>query len=311
MVKAGDTMYVGIDGGGTATRGILSNGHDVMLEAGAGPSNAIVVGEERAYEAVQKTWRALVEHPGTLIDATVIGLAGVDRPFLRDNWIRRLDQLIPGDYWLVGDYQLAWAALSHGDPGVVGILGTGSVFFGHNGVNGARVGGYGWQLGDSGSGIALGQKAVKATLAMLDGTGETTALGDLVSEYFQASTALDILTRWYTPPFEVRAISDLAQKVLQAAANDAVARALVDHEAQSVVNHYQTLTKGLGWRDRWPVGVMGGLSKWWLPWLNQYWLPLGYRTPLTLVTEKPVEGAVWLAQQWKNIGKRSDRHVIS
>ncbi|MHB1610642.1 MAG: BadF/BadG/BcrA/BcrD ATPase family protein [Sulfobacillus sp.] len=122
-------MYVGIDGGGTATRGILSNGHDVMLEAGAGPSNAIVVGEERAYEAVQKTWRALVEHPGTLIDATVIGLAGVDRPFLRDNWIRRLDQLIPGDYWLVGDYQLAWAALSHGDPGVVGILGTGSVFF--------------------------------------------------------------------------------------------------------------------------------------------------------------------------------------
>ncbi len=111
-------MYIGIDGGGTKTRAVLVNDSDVVARAVAGPSNVLVAGEQRAFEAVSQVWHELLKHvQGNVLEGTVLGLAGIDRSFIRDNWIRRLDQFIVGHYWLVGDYQLAWAAMTNGAPG--------------------------------------------------------------------------------------------------------------------------------------------------------------------------------------------------
>jgi N-acetylglucosamine kinase-like BadF-type ATPase len=257
-------------------------------------------------------WHELHKHlQGNALEGTVLGLAGVDRSFVRDNWIRRLDQFVVGRYWLVGDYQLAWAAMTHGAPGTVGILGTGSVFYGYNGTQEARLGGYGWQLGDAGSGLLLGQEAVKAALGALDRVSEDTVLVDLVTEFFGAATVNEILAKWYTPPFEMRTVSALAGPVLNAARYDGVAHRIVERQAHRVVRYLERLTHQLGITDVYSVGVAGGLAGLWLPWLTRSWEPLGHRVGLTVISEPPALGAAELARLWHRTGKRSDRHAFA
>ncbi len=305
-------MYIGIDGGGTKTRAVLVNDSKVVAQAVAGPSNVVVTGEQRAFQAVSQVWYELHSHlQGNAVDGTVLGLAGIDRSFIRDNWIRRLDQFIEGHYWLVGDYQLALTAMTHGAPGTVGILGTGSVFYGHNGTQEARLGGYGWQLGDAGSGILLGQEAVKAALVALEGISEDTALVDMVTQFFDAATPNEILAKWYTPPFEMRMVSALAGPVLNAARHDGVAHRIVESQANRVVRCLEVLTHQLGVTDVYSVGIAGGLANLWLPWLTRSWEPLGHRVGITVISESPVLGAAELARLWHSAGKRSDRHAFA
>ncbi len=302
-------MYIGIDGGGTGTRGALRDAEGrIAGEAEAGPGNAIVVGMDRAFEAVSNVWtrlRGQISDGG--IRGAVIGLAGVDRPLVRAEWIRRLDHLLGEPYWLVGDYQLAWAALTHGQPGIIGVVGTGSVFFADDGHAKRRIGGYGWQIGDVGSGIRLGQLGVRAALEAMEGTGSPTVLVDLVQDFFRITTPSDLLSQWYDKPFEMQYVAKLAAAVLDAADRDFVARRLVEVEARGIVNHLKALSLEMQWNDQWPIGITGGLAHRWKPWVERSWMPWGYRTAIQIVTERPVVGATWLAQYWIETCRRSDR----
>lgn len=301
-------MYMGIDGGGTGTRGaLLDTAGQNIGEAEAGPGSAIVVGVDRAFESVATVYTRLRDlTPEGHVVGAVIGLAGVDRPYLRSEWIRRLDHLMEHPYWLVGDYQLAWAALTHGQPGLVGIVGTGSVFFGDDGANRRRTGGYGWQIGDVGSGIRLGQLATRAALEAMDGVGATTALVDLVQEFFGKTTPHELLSCWYDKRFEVQQVAQLAGPILDIAQTDFVARRFVEAEASGIVANLRTLGETLGWQDHWPIGITGGLAQRWMPWLEQSWHPYGHRTKLKIITERPVIGAAWLARHWTQTGRRRD-----
>ena len=301
-------MYMGIDGGGTGTRGALLDATGQIIgEAEAGPANAIVVGIERAFESVLTVYTHLRDiAPGRHIFGTVVGLAGVDRPYLRLEWIRRLDHLVVEPYWLVGDYQLAWAALTHGQPGLIGIVGTGSVFFGDNGTNPRRIGGYGWQIGDVGSGIRLGQLGTRAALEAMDGAGTPTVLVNLVQEFFKTTAPAEILSHWYDKRFEVQQVAQLAGPILDAAQKDFAARRLVEAEASGIVANLWALAVALGWKDRWAMGIAGGLADRWLPWIERSWHPYGHRTKIQTVTERPVIGATWLAKHWTETGRRRD-----
>lgn len=301
-------MYMGIDGGGTGTRGALIDATgQIVGQAEAGPGSAIVVGSDRAFDAVATVYtqlRNLVS--GRHVFGTVVGLAGVDRPYLRSEWIRRLDHLMVDPYWLVGDYQLAWAALTHGQPGLIGIVGTGSVFFGDDGTNSRRTGGYGWQIGDVGSGIRLGQLGTRAALEAMDGAGSTTVLVDLVQEFFKMTTPGDILSRWYDKRFEVQQVAKLAGPILDVAQKDFVARRLVEAEASGIVANLRALAATLDFQDQWPIGITGGLADRWMPWIERRWSPHGRRTKLQPITERPVIGAAWLAKHWTETGRRRD-----
>jgi N-acetylglucosamine kinase-like BadF-type ATPase len=166
-------------------------------------------------------------------------------------------------------------------------------------------------LGDVGSGILLGQEAVKAALLALDGVSEDTVLVDLVTKFFDAATPQDILAKWYTPPFEMRMVSALAGPVLNAARHDGVAHRIVERQAHQVVGYLEALDHQLGMADVYSVGIAGGLAELWLPWLTRSWEPLGHRVGITVISDPPVLGAAELARLWHSAGKRSDRHAFA
>jgi len=115
-----------------------------------------------------------------------------------------------------------------GHPGVIVTSGTGSIAYGRNeDGDEERAGGWGWVLGDEGSGWWIGREAIRALLYSSEG-GPDTVLRKSVLEEFAVDSPHDLLTIVYNQNFERTRISDLSPLVTHAAAEgDPVSRKIL------------------------------------------------------------------------------------
>lgn len=263
-----------------------------LKRAVGGPVNVVVVGADRARDALRQ-----IMPPNGRFASIVAGIAGADRPWVRRFWEQELG-LWSSHVWVVGDYRIAWAALAEGGPGVVAIFGTGSVFYGESRGRMARIGGYGWKIGDVGSGLSLGRAAVRAALADLDGWGPRTSLTPDVLRWADAKDSGGILDSAYAPERSWRRVSDLAANVFEAAdRGDEAALHIVNREADEALAHLVSVCVATGVGRDGVVGLAGGLARRWLPWLASVWQASG-GGPLHVVDREPVEGAAAMARAW-------------
>lgn len=284
--------FLGVDGGGSHTRVMVvdTDGNVVYRQQG-GPSNVLVVGEERAAQSLAD---ALGQWHGPVTGA-VLGMAGADRAPVAQYW-RRLAQ----GYWneqvlVVGDYRIAWAAFTRLQPGVIGIFGTGSVVYGERGSTSVKVGGHGWRLGDAGSGLEIGRLAVNTALAALEGWGPRTTLVEEVLAWSQVDSAADLISRLYDRAFDWRRLADLAPAVISAHPTDAVARDIVAQQGQLVVRQLARVYETLFQPESASIGLSGGLASFWLDWVKPLWPYPAAR--LEVVEREPVWGAAEWARQ--------------
>jgi N-acetylglucosamine kinase-like BadF-type ATPase len=244
----------------------------------------VAVGEQKARDAL---YRVITQDH---YDCIVAGMAGADRPWVRKFWETALapfaDRVL-----VVGDYQIAWDAFTEGTPGAVAIFGTGSIFYGENHQWTARIGGYGWKVGDVGSGIALGTAAVRAALASWEGWGPTSTLTDAVGAWsgaMQTNTLLDYL---YDPNLDWRSVSDLAGAVFShAQSGDEAAEMILRRQEHDILRQWDILLEKIHLPKAAPIGLMGGLASPWRERLNAYWQQR-QGAPLLKVTREPVDGA--------------------
>jgi N-acetylglucosamine kinase-like BadF-type ATPase len=192
-------VVLGIDGGGTKTRCLAADltGH-VLGEGLAGPSNYQVVGLEAAAANLFAAADGALGQAGqtrSAVAAAVAGLAGVGRPEDQAAMRGALAGFAPAALEVVPDARIALAGALGGQPGVVVISGTGSIAYGLDaGGRTVRAGGWGWILGDEGSGYYIGRSAVSAALAALDGTGEQTVLSERIQRAWNLER-LDLAVR--------------------------------------------------------------------------------------------------------------------
>ncbi|GAA1256160.1 hypothetical protein GCM10009677_02860 [Sphaerisporangium rubeum] len=198
-------LVIGVDGGGTSTRcvvatlagDVLGRGH----AAGANPRSARAPGAN-LLRALTGALVAAGVVPGTsggldgpgaeasdpagpdgggLSAAGVFGLAGASEAGRRvarelSGWAWRAAGL-QGDPVVVPDVLVAFTGATTGPSGAVLVAGTGAVAARIENREIVRRGdGYGWLLGDEGSGVWIGRRAVQSALAALDGRGAPTVL---------------------------------------------------------------------------------------------------------------------------------------
>jgi len=137
--------------------------------------------------------------------------------------------------------------------------GTGSVAVGrdHTGKQ-HRIGGYGWQMGDEGSGYAIGRAALGAVSRAVDARSPKTALSERVLRATRSSD-FDELVRWAATasPAEVAA---LAPHVLAVAAEgDQLAQGITDYAARELSQLAICLLPKMKLTPPIPVAVTGGL----------------------------------------------------
>ena len=128
---------------------------------------------------------------------------------------------------VVEDARIALAGATESGEGVILIAGTGVNAFGAAGGRAARASGWGYLVGDEGSGFDIGRRALQAVLWAYDGRGPQTALSHACLDAWNASSPEQLLDQIYTLPPPRDKIAALSRVVASVAAEgDAVAQGI-------------------------------------------------------------------------------------
>jgi N-acetylglucosamine kinase-like BadF-type ATPase len=253
---------LGIDAGGTKTVCLLADGDGTILaEARGGGANLQADGELAVEKVLHRVMEDALGDRGLMPAAICLGLAGVDR---EDDArvIRGIMARIgyKARVLVVNDALVALEAGVGGAPGIVIIAGTGSIVYGRNAAGeAARAGGWGYVLGDEGSGYWMGRLALRAVVREADRRGRATALTPRVLAYFGAARPPDLVHAVYARGQRPAALAGLAAEVQAAAADgDLVARQIIEAGAQALVSAAESVALRLGLSDEAFTFVLSG-----------------------------------------------------
>jgi N-acetylglucosamine kinase-like BadF-type ATPase len=222
---------LGIDAGGTKTRAILADETGrVVAGARGGGANLRTHGELEVEKVLHSVIERAEGEAGVRADALALGIAGADRPedhaVLREI-LRRIG--FRSRVVLANDARIAFVAGSARRVGLALICGTGSIAWGRNSRGEvARAGGWGWHLGDEGSGFWIGEHAIRDVLRGVDGRGPATLLEKPLFEHFGIERPEEIVRALYDRDYPRHQVAMFAVRVQEAASRgDAVARQIL------------------------------------------------------------------------------------
>lgn len=294
-------LVLGIDAGGTKTVCQLADDQmNILAESRGGGANLQASGELEVEKVLhQVIERALVNasaRPATIC----LGMAGVDRP--RDADVVRGILLRIGHRaqpYVVNDALIALEAGVPGGAGVVVVAGTGSIAYGRDAQGrAARAGGWGYVLGDEGSGYWLGRHALRAVVRAADGRGRTTALTARVLAHFHVDRPQDLVWEIYGSGLKPTAIASLAAEVGAAAMEgDTLAEDIINAGAVELAGAAASVARRLS-LERCPVVLAGGVLRGVAPLRERVLSNLSRALPLAearVLEVEPALGAVRLA----------------
>jgi N-acetylglucosamine kinase-like BadF-type ATPase len=249
------SWVLGVDGGGTKTVACIASldrlQHSLKLNiegrGKAGPSNPRSVGFEEAFRNIQKAVDEAKKHAsihGHEIDHACLSLAGAGR-VEEQNRIRQWahEAHLARSASVVDDVEPLASAAEYEYQSTIGIhtlnpgtwersvtlvAGTGSIACGKNehGTR-VRVGGWGYLLGDEGSGFWIGLSALKAICRDHDGCGPKTSLTERLLDGLGFTDPKQLVGYVYQTPLPRDEIASLSNLVVKAASSDPVASEII------------------------------------------------------------------------------------
>ncbi|HEV1285213.1 MAG TPA: BadF/BadG/BcrA/BcrD ATPase family protein [Bryobacteraceae bacterium] len=227
-------LFLGVDGGQSSTTALVGDESGRVVGVGrGGPCNHVgkAEGREKFLRAVGGCLRA-AGFERAEFDAACLGFSGGAAD--KEAYVR---ELIKAKRLLVThDAAIALTGATSGEPGVIAIGGTGSMAFGRNREGKtARAGGWGYAFGDEGGGFDIVRQALRAALREEEGWGPKTALRDALVSSAGATSANDLLHRFYTDEYPRERVAAFAKLVDRIARDgDAVAREILLAGAQQL-----------------------------------------------------------------------------
>jgi N-acetylglucosamine kinase-like BadF-type ATPase len=213
-------VFLGVDGGQSSTKAVIGDSKGRILGRGsAGPCNHVSDAEARAkfLRTIRECVSSACAEAGLAADtrfgAACFGMSG--GPEDKEALLR---EVVDAKQWLVThDGLIALSGALAGDDGIVAIAGTGSLAFGRKGDRTMRAGGWGYIFGDEGGAFWIVREAVRVALRQEEGWGWKTRLHELLLEVTGATSANDVLHRFYTPEWPRSRVARLAAHVSRAA----------------------------------------------------------------------------------------------
>lgn len=279
----------GIDGGGTSCRAAVATVDGRIVGRGLAGAANILTDPDLSLVNIEQACRLACAEAG--LDAAVIaeshallGLAGGNV----GEAVARVSAHLPfASARIESDALIALhGAIGSGD-GAIAILGTGTAFLARRGQNLHPVGGWGFFVGDFGSGARLGQVALQESLLAHDGVRPGSALTESILTGF-GNDPRQVVTfaRTATPGDFGR----FAPAVFEAAdRGDAVGLRILEDAAGTIDEALDAVTGGLAM----PVALLGGLARPFAPWLST-------RHHLVEPKDDALTGAVALACEHEN-----------
>ena len=234
--------FIGIDGGGSNLRVVVVDENmQIQVTARRGTANPSIIGREQSAALVQDALREVLAQNHEPILGVGIGIAGASAVYARD-WLHSVIHAVLPDVHIAAasDNEIALVGANGAREGVLLLSGTGSVILGVN-ANGEslQVGGWGYLLGDEGSGYWIGMQALQLITKVFDGQyqGET-SLKQRIMDELKLEKSTDILAWLYgQKPTPVPHVAQLSRLVLEAAeAGDVPAQNIITQAAAALVH---------------------------------------------------------------------------
>ena len=287
-----EQFYCGVDGGGSKTRVALfdGEGHRLGLTR-TGPTSLTLRGE-RAWHVILDALRDLylaADLPPEDFSATHfgIGLAGANNAAQRTRFVDAAPDVAA--LRVATDGYIAALGAHNGAPGAIVIVGTGSVGYRFDPSGGSRlVGGWGFPVGDEGSGAWLGRSALAQALLVFEDryAGRSTELHTALIE--RCGPTRDEIMEWLRGASSAE-YAQLAPLIVECAGRgDAAALELVTAAGIEI----DALAEALDPGRKVPLALVGGLARPiapYLPRLLQDWIQEPH--------DEPIAGALMLAQE--------------
>jgi N-acetylglucosamine kinase-like BadF-type ATPase len=223
-------LLLAVDAGGSKTVACLARStsprmHQILGRGRAGGGNPLSVGIDEATRAIDVAVTAarraanLADVPVVRAVLAVAGAANPDMARQLERWayeVKLADRVA-----VVSDVFPILAAGTEDGVGVALIAGTGSVAFGRAADGRTiRCGGWGYLVGDDGSGYSIGRAGLRLALQDYDANGGTLQpLAATVVHELQTGTAADLVKAIYTSDNPRALIASLAPLVVKAAKN--------------------------------------------------------------------------------------------
>jgi N-acetylglucosamine kinase-like BadF-type ATPase len=243
-----------------------------------------------------------LEGTGVLPSAICLGIAGVDRAS-DEAVVRSIMRRIgyKAQILIVNDALIALQAGVGDAAGIVIVSGTGSIAYGRNDHGEAsRAGGWGYVLGDEGSGYWIGRLALRAVVRHADGRGRVTSLTPRLLAHFEVERATELIHKVYHEELTPRSIAAVAKYVQHARdEGDIVATGILNRAADELMTAATAVMTRLELVERqFTVVLAGGMFRA-VPWLcdqMQLLLPaLAHQCKVMRLDQEPALGAVRLA----------------
>ena len=277
---------LGIDGGGTSCRAALATASgDIIGRGKSGPANIrtdLTGARENIVDAARQAFADAGKDPAGIPQTyAVLGLAGSNV----GTYGQQLETILPFARSRVEtDALIALeGAVGEGD-GAMAILGTGTAYMVRRNGATRAIGGWGFQVGDQGSGGRIGRDLLEETLLAHDGIRPSSPLTDAMLAVFRNSPE-DVVE--FTITAKPGDYGGFAPKVFDfAAKGDAVAESILSRAVAAIEASFGALDLD----GKSPLCLLGGLAPLYAPRLSQR-----YRAMLKDPERDALGGAVAMA----------------
>jgi N-acetylglucosamine kinase-like BadF-type ATPase len=215
------TLILGVDGGQTSTKCVVMDADGRVLGHGTGAGLihlAAEGGPERMRQALRGCISSAFADAGIEarpLEAIGLGLSGITSATAPEaETVRKLvaETFAPRVVVVENDAYTALLGAHAGGPGVAAISGTGSIVCGINARGDLeRAGGWGWLLGDEGSGLWIGRRGLMAALRAVDEIGPATALVGRFLSHFEIGDMPAVKPIVYRSDFGAKGFAALAR----------------------------------------------------------------------------------------------------
>lgn len=249
--------YLGIDGGGSKTTAVVYDEKGNFICKAQGESiNYYSVGIENARESMKEIINRLSVKN---FDYAVIGMSALNGRADTEETERFCNGIIESNKIIMdSDLFVALEAMNCEGECAFVISGTGSMAVCRDNNGEIRhAGGFGYIIGDEGSGYSIALSAIKTAIRAAENIVAHTALTDKCLEYFSVKNIYELIDIFYEKTVSRKNLAAFAKEVLVCAEKgDVTAHEILRNEATLLSQTVLSLVKNK--KKDIPIGLWGG-----------------------------------------------------
>lgn len=246
--------YLGIDGGGSKTTAVVFDENGFFVKKAIGESiNYYSVGLETARKNINDI---IVSLDFGNYESVFIGMSALNERANSETTNRFASGIISSQkITMDSDLFVALEAMATEGECAVIISGTGSMAIMRN-ADGliSHAGGWGYILGDEGSGYVIGLGGIKAAIRSVEG-GKKTELLSACLKHFGIKDIYELIDLYYDKGVERKTTAAFAKSVLELSSTDQVSAEIIEAQATDLAETAKALIKN----PECKTGLWGGV----------------------------------------------------